>query len=186
MHHRCLPARWTFSGMRVSSISPKALATCALVFRNATIKSADVTEMCMELFMSSRFHSGSSDKDIDMFPKMIGWNGDGDDHLPLNPEKKQLPGIIEFDSSEIHWEIHSMISQRYPCIRGTHSLKRTASLPLQINGFFRWFISFWGKFGLFSGANLLLVSGRVELIFTEEDFDTHGSMLHAHLEDHPS
>ena len=32
----------------------------------------------MELFMSSRFHSGSSDIDIDMFPKMIGWNGDGD------------------------------------------------------------------------------------------------------------
>lgn len=67
-------ARWTFSGMRVSSISPKALATWASV-RDATIKSVDVKEMCMDLFISSRFHSGSSDMNINLFTKKIGWNG---------------------------------------------------------------------------------------------------------------
>jgi len=81
-------ARWTFSGMRVSSISPKALATWASV-RDATIKSVDVKEMCMDVFISSRFHSGSSDIKINLFISKNDWlewqmviN-----HLPLNPEK---------------------------------------------------------------------------------------------------
>ena len=39
------------------------------------------------------------------------------------------------------------------------SLKLTASLPLKMDGW-NTILSYWG-FGLFSGANLLLVSGRV-------------------------
>ena len=37
---------------------------------------------------------------------------------------------------------------------------KPASLHLKMDGW-KTIVSFWGNFGLFSGANLLLVSGRV-------------------------
>ena len=37
------------------------------------------------------------------------------------------------------------------------TLPETNSLPLKMDGWKTSFVSFWGNFGLFSGANLLLV-----------------------------
>ena len=131
-------ARWTFSGMRVSSISPKALATWASVrgchnqicwCQGDVYGSVHIIKI--SLWLKWYKYKSISKKDWLEF----WWWWPSTFKSWKNTASKQLLLLIfgEFESSEIHL----MISQKSPChhvqkgtcstffIRGIHSLKLT-------------------------------------------------------------